>query len=161
MLENKKGAALPSQRLRLRWPRSATARKLLPGKERLQALLQKIWAEHHQPAGEIEVNVVDEKTIRRLHEEFLGTAAATDIITFDLGLAPDHTRIAALYLCAEVAARHAARYRVALATEMQRLMIHGILHLLGYDDRSAAQRRSMRRRENRILQRLSSRRASA
>jgi probable rRNA maturation factor len=124
---------------------------LLPAKGRLQHILQLLWKEYRQPAAEVEVNFVDEVTICRLHQEFFDDVSPTDIITFDLGLAPDATRRAALCICVEAAMRHAARYRVSPEVEIQRLVIHGVLHLLGYDDQSPAQRRRMRRREHQVL----------
>jgi probable rRNA maturation factor len=127
---------------------------LLPAKSRLQKVLQKLWKEYRQPAADVEINFVEEATMCRLHQEFLHDASPTDIITFDLGPAPDRTRLAALFICVEMAVRHAARYRVSPVVELQRLVIHGILHLLGYDDRSPARRRQMRRRENQVLELL-------
>ncbi len=137
--------------LRLKFSRSAPTRRLLPDSKRLQKVLQDIWSEHGQPPAEVEVNFVDANTICRLHQEYLGDPSPTDIVTFDLGETPNHFRLAALYICLEVAGQHARRYRASFAEEIRRLVIHGILHLLGYDDRSTAARRQMRRRENQIL----------
>ncbi|MGH7491558.1 MAG: rRNA maturation RNase YbeY [bacterium] len=137
--------------LRLQWPRTSSAKRLLAAKGRLQNILQLLWKEYRQPAAEVEVNFVDEVTICRLHQEFFDDASPTDIITFDLGLAPDATRRAALCICVEAALGHAARYRISPEVEIQRLVIHGVLHLLGYDDQSPAQRRRMRRRERQVM----------
>jgi probable rRNA maturation factor len=127
---------------------------LLPAKARLQRALQLLWKEYRQSDAEVEVNFVDEATICRLHQEYFDDASMTDIITFDLGRAPDATRRAALCICVEAAARHAVRYHISPEAEIQRLVIHGVLHLLGYDDHSPAQRRRMRRRELQIMRRV-------
>jgi probable rRNA maturation factor len=148
-----KPGSTPHPGLRLQFSR-ATRRQLLPDKKRLQEILQRTWWEQHQPDAHVEVNFVDEETICLLHQNFLGDPSATDVITFDLGLTPEKIRLAALYICIGAAKRHAARYRVTLGAEVQRLIIHGILHLLGYNDHSPAQRRQMRRHENRILRLL-------
>lgn len=142
----------PPARLRLQWPRAS---RVLPAKRRLQEVLQRVWDEHDQPAAAVEVNFVDEATISRLHREYLDDPSPTDIITFDLGRAPDQSRVAALYICTAAARRHAARFRVTPGEEIRRLVIHGVLHLLGYHDHSPQQRRKMRRRENRVLKLLS------
>jgi len=137
--------------LRLIFPRSSPAQRLLFGKRRFQKILREVWAAHGQPAAEVEVNLVDTPAICRLHQDYLGDPTPTDIITFDLGLSPEGSRLAALYICIEVAERYAQRYRVAPREEIRRLVIHGMLHLLGYDDHTPSARRRMRRQENQIL----------
>ncbi len=118
---------------------------------RLQKVLREIWTAHGQPAAEVEVNLVDVQVICRLHQDYLGDPSPTDIITFDLGFLPDQSRLAALFICCEEADRQARRYRVAPSEEVRRLVVHGVLHLLGYGDHTPAERRQMRRRENQIL----------
>jgi len=151
MAETSQRHVTPHARLQLKFSQPAQARRWLPEKARLLAVLQALWRRHGQPAAEVEVNFVDMATLAHLHAAYLEDASPTDIMTFDLGFMPDSRRLAALYLCVEMAAQHARRFRVALAQEVQRLVIHGVLHLLGYQDRTPAQRRTMRRRENELL----------
>ncbi|MDZ7265763.1 MAG: rRNA maturation RNase YbeY [candidate division KSB1 bacterium] len=120
----------------------------------LLVLLQQLWQRHGAPAAEVEVQFVDEAMICRLHEQFLQDPSPTDIITFDLGVTPAGTRLAQLCLCPAVAARHARRFRTTLRHELHRLIVHGILHLLGYDDHDPAGRRRMRERERIVLRQL-------
>lgn len=137
--------------LRLKLPRTASARRLLGKSDRLVAELRALWAAHEETAAEVEVNFVDESTIQVLHADYLNDASSTDIITFDLGVSPEGVRLAALYICPEVAKRFAARYKVTPKRELQRLIVHGILHLLGYDDHVPQDKRRMRAAENKIL----------
>jgi probable rRNA maturation factor len=97
------------------------------------------------------VKFVDENTISALHRDFLEDDSSTDVITFDLGTAPDGGRIAAIAICVPVAGRYAEKYRVSLCEELQRLVIHGALHLLGFDDHTTAGKKRMRFFENKIL----------
>lgn len=140
--------------LRLKLPRTASARRLLGKSDRLIAELRALWAEHEDTAAEVEVNFVDEPTMQTLHADYLDDASATDIITFDLGVSPEGARLGALYICPEVAKRFAARYKATPKREAQRLIAHGILHLLGYDDHSLHDKRRMRAAENKILARI-------
>lgn len=140
--------------LSLKLPRTSSARRLLGKSERLVAELRALWATHEETATEVEVNFVDEPAIQTLHANYLDDASATDIITFDLGVSPEGVRLAALYICPEVAQRYAARYKVTQKRELQRLIAHGVLHLLGYDDHSPRDKRRMRAAENKILARL-------
>jgi rRNA maturation RNase YbeY len=120
--------------------------------------LNQFWEERTAIAINIEVNFVDEKEIRVLHREFLRDSSATDVITFDLGAAPLPgrciARLAAIAICVPVAQNYAERYQVSLREELHRLVIHGVLHLLGYDDHTAAGKKQMRLEENKILRRI-------
>ncbi|MDZ7362813.1 MAG: rRNA maturation RNase YbeY [candidate division KSB1 bacterium] len=118
-------------------------------------MLNLFWRQHAPVMGttSLEVNFVDEKTIRALHEAFLRDPSVTDVITFDLGAMPGG-RLAAMAVCVPVAENYARRHGASLREELQRLVIHGVLHLLGYDDHTAAGKKLMRRRENQILRQV-------
>ena len=137
--------------LRLKLPRTARARRLLGKRERLVTVLRELWRAHEAAPAIVEVYFVDEPTIQNLHQNYLSDPSSTDIITFDLGTSPEGMRLGSLYICAEVAKRFAAKYKVPARQEVQRLIAHGILHLLGYDDHSPVEKRRMRREENKIL----------
>jgi len=140
--------------LKLRLPQTTFAKRTLTNRKRLSALLQELWRTRDPHCADVEVNFVSEATIRDLHQRFLRDSTPTDIITFDLGMTPHQHRLAAIYICPEVAQRHAERFKTSITEELQRLVIHGVLHLLGYDDKSPSQRQRMRTRENQILRSL-------
>ena len=141
--------------LRLRIPRTKISASLLPNRKQLRAFLQQFWQDYDGQPAEVEYNFVDRATIARLHRDFLDDPSETDIITFDLGLAPDNRQVAAVTICPEVASLHAARYNVSLQEEINRLMLHGLLHLLGFNDKNARERRRMRYHERKLLRKLS------
>jgi rRNA maturation RNase YbeY len=134
--------------IRRHWPRLQTRLEA----RRLAQALNEVWRDHAAPATHLEVNLVDENTISELHRDFLHDASSTDVITFDLGPTPGNERIAVIAIGVPVAKRYAERYRVPLHEELQRLVIHGALHLLGFDDHTAAEKRRMRYHENKTLQ---------
>ncbi|MGH7598523.1 MAG: rRNA maturation RNase YbeY [bacterium] len=136
--------------LRRRWPRLLTRLEA----RRLSQALNEAWRDHAAAAIQLEVNFVDENTIAELHRDFLQDDSFTDVITFDLGVTPASERIAAIAICVPVAERYAERFNVPLREELQRLVVHGALHLLGFDDHTLVERRQMRYYENRILQNL-------
>ncbi len=79
----------------------------------------------------------------------------TDVLAFamreGLRVAGDDRELGDVVISVDTAARQAARRRVTPAAEVRTLLIHGILHLLGYDhERSAAEARRMRRMEQRL-----------
>ena len=56
-----------------------------------------------------------------------------------------------LFICVDEAIRQARRFRTTWQSELVRYVVHGVLHLLGHDDHHAADRRKMKREENRLV----------
>lgn len=104
-------------------------------------------------AAEICVLLVDDRGIAGLHERWLGIPGPTDVITFDLSDAARpgvlHGDIAA---SAETARRVARELGWQPRHELAYYVVHGILHLAGYDDHDPADRRAMRVRERVLMQ---------
>ncbi len=84
---------------------------------------------------EISITLVDEEAMRRLNRRYHGVDAPTDVLAFDLGPGPGEgpSQIGDIYVCRDVARRQAAGEGVEVAEELARLVIHGVLHLRGYD----------------------------
>ncbi len=91
----------------------------------------------------------------KLNEQHLQHSGPTDIITFDYG-SPKALH-GELIICPAIASENANTYCASLGREIARYIIHGILHLSGYDDKTPTQRRSMKREENRLLRQLARR----
>ena len=104
------------------------------------------------PGGELSVAFLTEPALARLHGRFLGDPSATDVITFG----GDRAGGTAGEICVSVdaAARHAGRGRPRLSAEITLYVVHGWLHLAGYDDTRPAAKRSMRRAEARAMRLL-------
>ena len=96
--------------------------------------------------ADVTVIFVDNRYCRRINRQFLGHDYATDVISFPME--PGESLEAEVYVNLDRARIQAREYRVSIMNEVIRLVIHGILHLTGYDDRSAAQRGRMRVRED-------------
>jgi probable rRNA maturation factor len=93
----------------------------------------------------VTVAIVDDATIARLHEQFLDVAGPTDVLSFPSG---------EIVVSADTALREAKRRGIPPLHELQLYVVHGALHLAGYDDRSPAQQRRMRAAERRVLEKL-------
>lgn len=100
----------------------------------------------------LSVAVVDDATIAGLHERYMNQSGATDVLSFDLR---DDARTEGIegeiVVSADTARAVAARLGLSERQEVLRYVIHGALHLAGWDDASAGQRSRMRREENRVL----------
>jgi probable rRNA maturation factor len=101
----------------------------------------------------LEVALVDDATIRDVHRRFLGLDSATDVLTFPLS-EPDEPLAGEIIISAETAFREGPRHGLEPQTEIVLYLIHGILHLCGYDDRTARDVRRMHRRQNELLREI-------
>lgn len=95
-------------------------------------------------SAEMSIAFVDDVESARVNQEFLRHAGPTDVITFPLG---DSPLAGELVIGAEVAARVANERGHSTAAELALYVIHGLLHLTGYDDKRVVARRRMRVRE--------------
>ena len=103
-----------------------------------------------RPGGDVEIDLVDDGEMRRLNARFRGIRRRTDVLAFPLEIdgAP---LVGQIVISAETARRQARRIGVPVAIELDLLTTHGILHLIGYDDRDPVEAELMHRREREIL----------
>ncbi len=116
---------------------------------RLRAVARRALAALGRADREVHVAVVDDRRIRALNARYLGHRRATDVLAFDLG-GPGRLW-GEVIVSAETAARQARRLGVPLAAELDLLVVHGLLHLAGYDDHDPRRAQRMHRRARRIL----------
>ena len=91
--------------------------------------------------SELEVNLISDRRMAQLHRQFMGLDGSTDVITFQHG---------EIFLSVETARRQAAVYRTSLGYELRLYLVHGLLHLAGFDDSDANSGRRMQRMQKRI-----------
>lgn len=97
----------------------------------------------------LNINFVSSETIEKINIEHLGHHYSTDIITFNYsGSAVELD--GELFISVEDAGENSKRFKCSLSEELLRLIIHGILHLMGYDDMTPEDRRKMKRLENKL-----------
>lgn len=106
---------------------------------------------HVHPETELGVSLVDESAIERLHVEWMDEPGATDVLSFPMDELrpgrPDSQTPAGLLgdvvICPQVAGEQAEAAGHDLATEMNILLTHGMLHLLGFDHATPAEEAEM------------------
>ena len=91
---------------------------------------------------EISVLIVSDQKIASLHRQFMNESGPTDVITFQHG---------EIFVGAESARRNARRFGNAFERELRLYVVHGLLHLHGFDDRNAASARRMQVVQRKIL----------
>ena len=107
-------------------------------------------------AHALDVFLVDEAEMARANWEHLRHEGATDVITLDFGgQAGGAPRpgplLGEIFICPVVAEAFAREHGTTWSEEVARYLIHGILHLRGYDDRNATRRKRMKREEERLV----------
>ena len=103
-------------------------------------------------AGEINYIFCDDSYLNKMNVEFLNHDTYTDIISFDYSLGKElHGDI---YISIERVTDNANLYQSTFDNELCRVMIHGILHYMGFKDKTSAQQKEMTEKENQCLTRL-------
>ncbi|HEX4264678.1 MAG TPA: rRNA maturation RNase YbeY [Verrucomicrobiae bacterium] len=107
---------------------------------------------------DLAIHIVRAPEMARLNEQFLQHSGSTDVITFDYSedsklktQKPKPALQGEIFICIDDAIAQAREFRTSWQSEIARYVIHGILHLRGFDDIRAADRRKMKREENRLL----------
>jgi probable rRNA maturation factor len=121
----------------------------------LAAQLRRVAALADVRLGSITLVIVDDAQMGRLHGQYKDDPSTTDVLTFDLRESPDPDSDEPIegdiILCVDEAARQAARRGHETRVELLLYAVHGLLHLLGYDDRRAADFRKMHAKEDDLL----------
>ena len=105
----------------------------------------------------LSITFVGRAAISELNRRYLGHRGPTDVISFGLGRPGKRGAVIGdIYICPEIARDNAKRQGVPIGEEILRLVVHGTLHVLGYDHPAGASRTTsvMWRRQERILARV-------
>ena len=103
---------------------------------------------------ELGVHFVSAKEMARVHEQFMNIVGSTDVITFDHGSEPPTSVHGEIFISVEDAIAQAREFKTTWQSEVARYVIHGILHLLGFDDVAPDARKKMKQAENRLMNRI-------
>ncbi len=101
--------------------------------------------------GELGVRVVDAREGRKLNRQWRGKDYATNVLSFPIGDNADSALLGDLVICAPLMAREAQQQGKDLKAHWAHIVVHGVLHLLGYDHQRAADARVMENRERELL----------
>ena len=115
--------------------------------------LKRIVGDEGYKLGEIQFNFVNSEEIIRINKDYLNHSYPTDIITFDNSYL--NTVSGEIFICIDVVKENSYKHSAGVfIKELNRVIVHGILHLLGYKDNSAAKKKVMRNKEDFYLKYL-------
>ena len=100
--------------------------------------------------GEVSIVLTDNEYIKELNRKYRSVARATDVLAFPM----DEEILGDIVISVEKAKQQAPIYRESIENEVARLVIHGVLHLLGYVDSNRAKSKKMHAREEEILKEI-------
>lgn len=123
---------------------------------RIKTLLTTLLRRLGQPNAELSVLFAGDHVVRTLNRQYRGKDRTTDVLSFALregpfaNLQPEF--LGDIIISVPVAAKQAREAGHSLAREIELLLVHGLLHLLGYDhERGPAEARKMRRKERLLM----------
>ena len=103
-------------------------------RERVRALAEHVLRAERARDGMVSIAFVSRAAIGRLNREHLGHRGPTDVISFALGGDGPHGGVVGdIYIAPEVARENARRHGAGVREEIARLVVHGLLHVLGHD----------------------------
>ncbi len=123
---------------------------------RLKSVAKRLLREVNEPESALSISLVDDGEIRELNREHRGKDKPTDVLSFPLYEAGEATPgdgerlLGDVVISIDTARRQAADYDAPLQNELYRLLIHGILHVLGHDHEEPAERAAMEAEERRL-----------
>lgn len=131
--------------------------------EYLRGIVESLLAEElHLGKYELALEFVSAKKMASLNEQFLAHKGSTDVITFDYregyGLTETDSELAGeIFISVPDAIEQSREFSTTWQEELIRYAVHGVLHLLGYDDLEPGKRKRMKREENRLVRRVKAR----
>ncbi len=119
-------------------------------KMKLRSWIKEAIEYHHKKIQSINYIFHSDNAQLSINKEYLAHDTYTDIITFDQSSDPNQIE-ADIYISIERVKENAKKLSVSFEDELHRVMIHGILHLLGYSDKNEPKKKEMRKKENHYL----------
>lgn len=123
----------------------------VPNPIKTKKWLQAVAESHGHSIGELNYIFVDDAGLLPINEQFLQHDTLTDIITFPLDANGNGSVHGEIYISVERIQENATEFNVPFADELHRVMAHGMLHLIGFKDKSAIDQKAMRSAEDAAL----------
>lgn len=130
-------------------------------------LISQLSKELNFKINSLEINFISKEEIHKLNKNYLNHNYSTDIITFNYledtknlslknnyDLRSENKLDGEIFISIDDAKENSKKYKISFQKEIERLIIHGILHLLGYDDINKNDRLIMKRKENYLVKKF-------
>ena len=127
----------------------------LPDEQAFRHWVERVLSQHPEPV-ELVIRLVDEAESRQLNRDYRGKDRPTNVLSFPFEAPPQVPTplLGDLVICAPVVAREAQAQGKTLQAHWAHMVIHGLLHLLGYDHLNDEEAQQMESRERELLREL-------
>src|SRR5262245_19012513 len=122
----------------------------MPSASALLGWITAVIRRHRQKAGDINFIFCNDAYLKRMNTKYLDHRTYTDILTFDSS-GGDGRISGDIFISVDRVRSNAGEYKSGFRDELHRVMIYGVLHLLGFDDATEAGKKRMRRLEEECL----------
>lgn len=131
----------------------------------LKKITEKVLTEEGKKEGDLSIALVGPGRMKKINKNYRGKSRATDILSFPeskirlkqfrIGPLQKSKSLGEIVICLREVKKNAKRYKTDFKTELSRVLIHGLLHLLGYDHKKPEKEaQKMEEKQNHYLSRL-------
>lgn len=101
--------------------------------------------------SELSITFIDDRRMRELNRDYRNIDRTTDVLSFPQEEGPGETLLGDIIISTQTSKRNSRRYGIGHEEEIQKLLVHGVLHLFGYDHKKKRERDEMREKEKELL----------
>ena len=118
----------------------------LKNKRKIKNWLKDTIVNEKKKVGDINYIFCSKEYLKKMNNDYLSKNYETDVISFDFS--KDNKISGDIYISSETVKKNSSIFNVGFSNELKRVMVHGLLHLLNYNDKSKQELKMMREKEN-------------
>lgn len=122
----------------------------ISNKKEIRALLKKICKKENKKISFINCVFCSDNRLLEINKKYLNHISLTDVVTFDFNTNKKNIE-GDIYISTDRVKENAKKYKQVFKTELLRIIIHGLLHLIGYLDKTKEEKNTMTLKENEYL----------